>query len=152
MDPLSLIASILTIVGVGAQTIKLLQKVASLKTAPLLALALNNELSDLRLNVLAIENLFSKQSKVLASCSDQDAARDHSTIASVISCLERCNDLVIKVNGLLGPLLNFSLRSDVAAPKKWIKWFKEERKLTAFKQDLRTARISLNTALGVLGL
>ena len=152
MDPFTLTASILTVVGAGAQTIKLLEKAASLRNTPPLALALKDELSDLRLSVLAIEELFSEQSKELAISSSQDTVRHRNTVVSVIGYLERANSLIIKLDGVLDPLLKYLLRSDVAAPKKWFKWIKEEKRLQSFKDNLHRVRMGLNTALGILNL
>jgi hypothetical protein len=152
MDPLSLAASILAVVGAGAQTIKLLKKVASYQNPPLVALALNNELSDLRLSVLAIEELLTGQSKEFDASSIQDAARRSNMMAIVTSSLERGSDLVTKLGSVLDPLLELSLRPDVAGPKKWINWVKEDKKLKRFGDDLHRVRMGLNTALGILNL
>lgn len=53
MDPLSLIASILTVLGTGYSMMEGLEQFASLRQAPNTILALNNEISDFRL--LALE-------------------------------------------------------------------------------------------------
>ena len=58
MDPLSLTASILTVLGVSGQAAKALKKLASLKGAPTVVLRLNNELSDLHLLTVAIQDIF----------------------------------------------------------------------------------------------
>ena len=47
MDPLSLTASIVAIIGVGGQAAKAIKKLASVRGAPASILALHNELSDL---------------------------------------------------------------------------------------------------------
>ena len=60
-DPLSLIASIIAVIGVGGQVAKAVRKIASLKDAPDAVLALNNEIPDLHLVVLAVEDVFQKQ-------------------------------------------------------------------------------------------
>ena len=152
MDPLSLTASILTVVGAGAQTIKLLRKVASCRNTPPVALALDNELSDLRLSVLAIEELLLGRSKDFDAPSIHDAARRSNMIAIVMRSLERGNELVVEVTSVLDPLLEFSLRSDASGPKKWINWLKEEKKLKTLRDDIHSVRVGLNTALGILNL
>lgn len=146
MDPLSLTASILAVIGVGAQTAKLLRKVASLKISPLLALALDNELSDLRLQVLAIQNLFSRQS----NCRNED--QENESIASVVVSLQRGKDLIIRLDRVLGPLLHYMLRSDVSSLKKWMRWSRKEKELAHLKDEVRNIRISLNASLGILDL
>ena len=53
-DPLSLVASIIVVVGMGGQIAKAVKKLASLKGALDSILTLDNEISDLHLVVLAI--------------------------------------------------------------------------------------------------
>ncbi|MCJ1230361.1 Ankyrin-2 [Toensbergia leucococca] len=147
MDPLSLTASIIAIVGVSAQSVKVLRRLISLGDAPLLASALNNELSDLRLNVLAVQELFTKHSS-----GSEDPALDQNAIISVVACLKRANTLVVELDCLLSPLLVLLSRPDNAMPKKWIAWMKVESRLKRFVQDLYNVRVALNTALGILDL
>lgn len=149
MDPLSLTVSILTIVGVTAQCIKLLKSAASLKSPPRLVLDLDDELSNLRRDVFAIQDLFLRQSKGLTSHSNP-LTPGHDTTASVIGCLEQANALVIELDCLLNPLLGLLLRSDITRLKKWIGWLRKEKRLKDVKQDLFNIRIRLNTALGIL--
>ena len=147
MDPLSLTASIIAIVGVSAQSVKVLRRLISLGDAPLLASALNNELSDLRLNVLAVQELFTRHSS-----GSEDTALDQNAIISVVACLKRANTLVVELDCLLSPLLVLLSRPDNAMPKKWIAWMKVESRLKRFVQDLYNVRVALNTALGILDL
>lgn len=151
MDPLSLTAGIIAVIEASAQIIKLLRKLALLKELPPLALTLKNELSNLRLYVSATQK-FLRQLERFALPSDQEAAGDSETLASVVRYLEKGNVLVIQLDGMLGPLLDYSLRPDVTTSKKWIKWLRNEKKLKLFKDDLHCFRPSLNSALGFLNL
>ena len=63
MDPLFLTASIIAIAGAGGGAAKAVRKLASLKDAPHLLLALNNEISDLNVVVLAVQDIFQRQQK-----------------------------------------------------------------------------------------
>jgi hypothetical protein len=149
MDPLSLTASILTVAGVSAQCAKLLKTVCSLKDAPRLVLDLDDELSNLRRDVFAIQELFNKQSQEVATCSNP-ATLDQDTVTSMIIYLEQANALVIELDSSLSPLLVLLLRSDSIALKRWFRWVREERRLKAFKEALYNVRTRLNTALGIL--
>ena len=151
MDPFSLSASIIAVVGVGAQIIKLLRKLALHKELPPLALALKDELSDLRLKVSAGQT-FLRQLQRSALTGDHDGARESEILASVVRCLERGNILFVQLDGMLSPLLDYSLRPDVAASKKWIKWLRKEKKLKRLKDDLYCFKVSLTSALGFLSL
>lgn len=57
MDPLSITASVLTLVTAANKVAKGLDNLASIKGAPAAVLALNNELSDLRLVLTEAEPL-----------------------------------------------------------------------------------------------
>lgn len=149
MDPLSLTVSILTIVGATAQCIKLLKSAASLKSPLRLVLDLDDELSNLRRDVFAIQDLFLRQSKGLMSYSNP-VTPGHDTTASVIDCLEQANALVIELDCLLNSLLVSFLRSDIIGLKKRIGWLRKEKRMKDIKQGLFNIRIRLNTALGIL--
>lgn len=149
MDPLSLTVSILTLIGVSAQCVKILKSVVSLKSAQRLVVELDGELSELRRDVFAIQELFLRQSKTIASHDDSVTLGDD-TIDSLVGCLEKVNTLVIELDRLLSPLLALYLRSDCVAIQKLIKWFKEESRLNDIKKDLYNVRIMLNTKLGIL--
>lgn len=149
MDPLSLTVSILTLVGVSTQCVKLLKSLVTLKSARRLIADLDEELSNLRRDVFAIQNLFHRQSKELTLSGDSVALADD-TIVSVIGCLEKANNLVIELNCSLSPLLALYLRSDCVAIQKWIRWLREESKLNDFKEKIYNVRIRLITTLGIL--
>ena len=138
-------ASIIAVVGVGTQTVKLLRKLASFRNAPVLARALDNELSAFRSTILAIQDLF----EALQSSHDVGLGRD--TIASINSSLKQAESLVVELEGLLNPLLAI-ICSDSAAKKSRFRWIKEEKKLKALKQELHNVRLTLDNALGILSL
>ena len=151
MDPLSLTASIITVVGVGAQTAKLLRKLSAAKNARPLAMALHNEVADLQLNVLNIQELLQWS----AECSSHKArgpAPIPGITAGVIACLTKTNQLALELEELLRPLLTTTSTSGTTSTKIWAYWIRKERRLNRLKQDLRNARIELNTVLGTLDL
>ncbi len=151
MDPLSLTASIITVAGVSAKLMKILYQLASLKNAPPLAFALNNELSVLHLNVNAIKDLVIRQSELL-SLHGGDTTLIPNAIASVDGCLKQAESFVKELDLLLSPLVFPLLRSAIIAPKKWLSWMKIAPKLERLKRDIYNVRINLNTTLGILGL
>lgn len=148
MDPLSLTASIITVVSASTKLVKLL---STIKNAPPLVLALNNELSVLRLNVNATQDLVTRQSKLISSHPGHDILSPD-TVASVGCCLKKAESLVIELDCLLSPLLDLLLRSDSVAPKKWISWMKNVPALERLKQEIYHVRVELNSTLGILGL
>lgn len=148
MDPLSLTASIITVVSASTKLVKIL---ATIKNAPPLVLALNNELSVLRLNVNATQDLVTRQSKLISSHPGHDILSPD-TVASVGCCLKKAESLVIELDCLLSPLLDLLSRSDSVAPKKWISWMKNAPALERLKQEIYHVRVELNSTLGILGL
>lgn len=148
MDPLSLTASILTVVGISAQSTKLLKSAIALKDAPRLISDLDQEFSSLRRDVFAIWDLFRRQSKDLTSRIDYSLLGDE-ILASVVGCLEQAYALVKELERSLTSLLML-LVSDTNTIKKLIKWMREERRLKELKESLYNVRIKLNTTLGLL--
>lgn len=151
MDPLSLTASIITVVSASTKLVKILCQLATIRNAPPLVLALNNELSVLRLNVNATQDLVTRQSKLISSHPGHDILSPD-TVASVGCCLKKAESLVIELDCLLSPLLDLLLRSDSVAPKKWISWMKNAPALERLKQEIYHVRVELNSTLGILGL
>lgn len=60
MEPVSLVASIITITSVGGTVGKALRRVIALKNAPDILLALNNEIADLQFVVQDVAELFQR--------------------------------------------------------------------------------------------
>lgn len=149
MDPLSLTVSILTLVGLSSQCVKVLKSIVLRKSARRLVVDLDDELSELRRDVFAIQELFLRRSKELTSCGDSVTLGDE-TIGSVVGCLEKVNALVIELHRLLSPLLELYLRSDCVTIQKLMRWPKDQSKLNDIKKDLYNVRIMLNTKLGIL--
>ena len=152
MDPLSLTASILTVVATGTQTIKLLKKLAALKNTSTVVSSLNNELSTLRVNVLVIQGLFTRHAEALATCSDQDATLSQNVVASTTSCLKQANDLVIELDLQLKPLLVSLSRSDRSTLRKSLSLLKENGRLRCLQQELHNVQMHMNTTIEMVGL
>ena len=60
-DPLSITTAIVTLLGAGVQIVKVLKKLVSLKNAPGILLAVNNEFTDLRAVVQILGDLLQRQ-------------------------------------------------------------------------------------------
>ena len=67
MDPLSIIAGSIAVVGATTQTIKLLKRLTAHEKAPLLVRALKKELSDLQASALNILDLITGQTQVVGT-------------------------------------------------------------------------------------
>lgn len=151
MDPLSLVASIVTIIGVGAQTAQLLRKLSLAKNSRPLAMALHNEVSDLHLNVSNLQELFQSSQ----NCLSQEArkpALNAGIAAGVTVCLTKINQLALELDRLLRPLLTTASTSGSTSIKIWSYWIKNEKCLNQLKQDVHNARIELTTVIATLNL
>ena len=159
-DPLSLVASIVAVVGVGGQVAKAVKKLASLKGAPDIILALNNEITDLHLVVLAIEDVFQKH------CSSGvpfpgNRAGDIHVDAAVTKALQFAKDKTVELETLyqqIAPALstpggtskvNKTMQSRIPKLVKNV-WIQEQRRVKQIQQDLHSARLKLTAALGIL--
>ena len=147
MDPLSLTASIITVIGVGGQATGALRKLASLKGAPDIVLALNNELNDLRLVVSAIHDVFQRQR-------DRDLASSASTSAdvsdSVMNTLHLAKKKVEELNILCDRLGKSSSGSFGLIDFKRTVWLRVYKHVYRMQRDLRDIRSKLAVALGLL--
>ena len=142
MDPLSITASILTILGVGGQAIKAIKKVATLREAPEIILRLHNELSDLHLLTVAIQDVFQT-----AQASDIPL----NTRKSVTSSLKLVNEALLKLEQLHDKLTSTAQPTGSRTVNvNQSAWLAEQTNLKFLQKDLRSARVKLTSALGTL--
>ena len=93
MDPLSLTASIIAILGTGGAIAKGFVKIRGTRHAPVVLLQLNNEVSDLTLLVQAVDQqLQSYRSPMAPSTQDQ----------VICKALERAKEVVLDLEKLIG--------------------------------------------------
>ena len=149
MDPLSITASILTIVGVGGQAAKAVKRLASLKGAPDLVLALNNEISDLHLVVLAIQDVFQRQQTGGAPFPGNRVV-EANVDASVANSLRYANEKVAELEALHSRLTTAASGSSVSTTFNKTVWLREQKRVKKMQEDLRSVRLKLAAALSVL--
>ena len=157
-EALSLVASIIAVVGAGGQLAKIVRRLASIKDAPDIVLALHNEITDLHLVVVAIEDVFQKQRTSGIPFPGNRAGEIHID-ANVTSSLRYAQDKTVDLEALyqrLAPSASGSPGSSQIDKKAWLRiqkivkttWLRERMK--EIQRDLRSARIRLTTALGML--
>ena len=145
MDPLSLVASILTIVGVGGAATDVIRKLALVEDAPAIVLSLNNEVSDLTLTLLAMQDILQKsQSDVSISGDTIWLAKAHERVSS---SLHQAQDKVAKLVLLHDRLKRYTLEPTAF---QRISWLREQKKFKRMQEDLRSVRQRLVAALGML--
>ena len=143
MDPLSLTASIITIIGVGGQAAKAIRGLASLSGAPDLLLALNNEVSDLHLAAQAIQDILQKQPVA-------QQATNASVGASVTSCLRLANEKIRELEAFHQRLVRSTPTPGVPVEFDKTTWLRERKRVKRLQEDLRNVRINLWASLGLL--
>ena len=147
MDPLSLTASIIAIIGVGGQAAKAVRKLASLKGAPDLVLALNNEIADLHLVVAAIQDVFKRQQTSGVPFLD-NRAREINVDANVTNSLAQANEKVTELDALY-KRFNISISGTNIKFNK-ATWLREQKRVKRMQEDIKNVRLKLAAALGVL--
>ena len=137
MDPLSITASVLTLLAAANQVAKGLDKLASIKGAPAAVLALNNEVSDLRLVLCEAEPLLQKHGRTAIS----PVTGDNSLKLSIDRAKERLMDL----ESIIGNRLMRRMGT-----KNKLGWLYEQDKVQKALGDVHTARENITTMLGVV--
>ncbi|KAL8694797.1 MAG: hypothetical protein Q9224_003507 [Gallowayella concinna] len=130
MDPLSISASVVTLLGVAEGVSRGLRKLLKLRGVPDLVLALNNEVSDLQLLLNEVGTLVQKEAR---------------SVHSLPRILER---IQAKLNNLDLILRRFSTNTGPKWPAR-VLWLKEEPNVLRIRNELGTLKQDLTTALGL---
>ena len=145
MDPLSITASIITIIGVGGSIAKTLRNLASYKDAPDFILLLNNELADLHLVVQAIHEIYRMQRIDGQGRGLQDDPIDNSITNTLNQAQQTATDLQRVYDRV-----STSSRQSGVAQLKTKTWLLEPRNAKKVHEDLRNTRLKLTVVFGIL--
>lgn len=143
MDPLSITVATLALIGAANQVAVGLNKLASLKGAPAAILALNNEVSDLRLVLQETEPLLLKHSQ--AAAPGQPPFPPKMIDATFLLSMERAKDKLVDLESVI----QNRLMTRMGAIDK-LGWLREQDKVRKAQVDLRTVRLNITAALGVV--
>ena len=141
MDPLSLTVSIIAIVGGGSTVGKGLKKILSARHLPDVLLQLNNEVTDLQFIVQDMNDLLQQQ-----------AQKPLPSYASLISALKSSKQTLLALESLIAYELTTVDSRDRQTRIDWISWLRVEPKIKRLKEDIRTDRVRLSSALSLLTL
>lgn len=139
MDPLSLTASIIAIVGAGSTLAQTVKKIASLRGAPAVLLALNNEIADLQLALLAIIDVYEGGHTV-----------QESTAASLSSTLLQVRTSIEQLVGLVARVQKPSNGANDGLKLNRVAWLREQSRLNRVNNDMRDCRRKLISLTGLL--
>lgn len=143
MDPLSITVATLALIGAANQVAVGLNKLASLKGAPAAILALNNEVSDLRLVLQETEPLLLKHNQ--AAGSDQPNFPPKMIDATFLRSMDRAKEKLLDLESVI----QNRLMTRMGAIDK-LGWLREQDKVRKAQVDLRTVRLNITAALGVV--
>ena len=149
MDPLSVTASILTLLAASRSMVGGLQKLSSLRQAPDIILALNNEISDFQLVIFELDN-YLQQDLARSSANNQPCSANNQPFsADILPILDRAKVKLMELKSLIehrlllrGP--NGAERLNKAA------WFWERQKVKRIQEEIRDLRANLVAVVGVL--
>ena len=131
MDPLSITAGIISVLGAGGTVAGGLSKIRGLKRAPNVLLQLNNEVTDLQLLVQAIDELYRQHI-------------DTTAIQQEVVCnaLERAKHTVLN----LEKFIQYTLTKETGVGIKVdrVSWFRHHDRVREMRDTLRCVRSDLN--------
>lgn len=146
MDPLSITVATLALIGAANQVAVGLNKLASLKGAPAAILALNNEVSDLRLVLQETEPLLLRHKEAAVSGNFKSTLPSSKMIdATFLHSMERAKDKLLDLESVI----QNRLMTRMGAIDK-LGWLREQDKVRKAQVDLRTVRLNITAALGVV--
>ncbi|KAL9117489.1 MAG: hypothetical protein Q9187_005974 [Circinaria calcarea] len=142
MDPLSITAAIIAIVGAGGKVGTGLRKLVELRNAPDSLLQLNNEVTELQLVVQAVDDNTSNNSAVCSA-----AAAQHELVHNA---LERVKDVALELEGLIEYTL--TKITDAGTKIDHVAWLRQGKKVQNLKEKIRNAKNDLLTASSIASL
>ena len=137
MDPLSITASILAIFDAGGKIGKGIKRLIRLKDAPSAFLALKNEAADLHSVVQDVDDLIRQRL-------DQQAVP-----SSITEALTQAKSTLLALDKMIAYDLSM-IMADGAQKVDRSSWLRAERKVSAIREDTKTAKWSLTYALSLL--
>ena len=138
-------ASIIAVLGAGGTIVNTLEKAKLIRQAPEIILALNNEISDLRLIVHYTQRLLRDN-----QARDPIASETRTFADEVTPVLIRGRDKLLELETLIeynltAPYTNSNKRLKV----RKIAWVRNQQKVQTIKEDIRSLRMNLAAIIGL---
>ena len=144
MDPLSIIASVVTLIAATNAAGRGLQKLVGLRGAPDIMVTLNNDVADIQLLLNEVNVLLREASSLDCSKDGSDRPR-RAGFQALEPVLQRIREKLSELDEILDRLpasnLNFVSR---------MQWLKVESRVLRLHNELRSLKTNLDTALGLL--
>ena len=139
-DPLSIITAVVTLLGAGGQIGKSLKKVVSLKNAPGILLAVNNEITDLHAVVQIFDDLLQRQYNT----------GDAAPYCQLSASLEKVKQTLLRLEQLVSYDLTVVVGDDHHLRLDKSVWLLAEPKFRAIKDQIRDDKTALYRGLALL--
>ena len=141
-DPLSLIASIIAVVGAAEGVSKTLAKMKSIRDAPDELLALINEVSDLRIILMDVQSYIAQNLRRPRIA--QDELQHMSTL------IDRAKEKLLKLDELIQYRLvkPDSIANHIKVSKR--EWVRAKSTIEKFQQSLRDIRLNIVAQMTVI--
>ena len=142
MDPLSVTASIIALFQAGGAVGKALRKIANLRNAPDILLALNNEVADLHCLVENIDDVLRQHREIIGE----------EPIVCLCRALDRAKRTLLKLENMLAYKLTSIKCKDGESHLVLDRssWLRLENSVQRLKDEIREDKVSLSSALSVL--
>ena len=140
MDPLSITSAIVTLLGAGGQIQKVLKKVVSLKNAPGILLAVNNEITDLRAVVQIFDDLLQSQYNT----------KDAAPYSQLSGSLEKVKQTLLTLEQLVSYELTVIVGDDPHPRLDKSVWLRAEPEFRAIMDQIRDDKTALYRGLALL--
>ena len=134
MDPLSLTASIIAVLGAGGTISKGLNSIRRLKRAPDILLQLNNEVTDLHLLIRAVNEIYHPGSNLTPISGLQEEI--------VCNTLKRAKHAVLELEKLIE--YDLTKETDIGTEIDTLAWARSINRITEAKTNIRASRDDLN--------
>ena len=150
MDPLSIVASCIAVLGAGGTAIRGLQKLSDLRNVPAVLMAVMNEIADLTFLVQEIKTIFQAYQDTLH-------ASNVSFSTEVITQLfDRAQAVLLDLDQVINYQILVKIKRNSQGEGKIIinrsAWLRKERHVCRLQERLRTVRLDLATGLTALNL
>ena len=143
MDPLSITAGILAVIGAGSTVGKGLKKLSASRL-PIL-LQLNNEVTDLQFVVQGVRDVLQQSTQT-----DRDGEGFQLTRASLVSALGHVKETLLDLESIIAYRLTTIDSRNGRTDINRISWLQVEPEVKSIKDDIHTDRVRLSTALSLL--
>ena len=140
MDPISITASIIAVLGAGGTVAKGLNRIRRLNNAPEILLQLNNEVVDIHLVIRSVDELAQQWSQQ-PSTSERQRELVH-------AALSRTKDTVLELERLIAYIL--TKETDTGAKVDRLAWIMNMERIREMKNKIRAARDNLNSIWAML--